>query len=332
MNLKFNNFADMLLSLSTEQSCREYLERERWGDNPACPYCTEKAKAYKLSREGYYKCSFCRERFSVTVKTIFEGSHIPLRKWFIAIWLFQAHKKGVSCTQLAEDLDITVKSSWFMLHRLRVAMEANDQFLNGNIELDETFVGGKNKNRHYDKKVEQSQGRSFKDKTPVFGMMQKADTDIIERPNKKDPTKTVKEKIYHTFAKVICKVVPDTKGASLRPLIRKHIAFGSTITSDEWWAYSGLHRQYNHDIVDHRRGEYVNQRGSTTNNIEGFWTWVKKTYSATYHIITRKHLQKYVDEIAFRYNYHRVPAKDRMNILLWNCFGKRLTYKQLIAK
>lgn len=331
MILKFKSFEDMLGQLTTSESCRQYLEHQRWGDKPLCDYCTERWKVYKLGN-GMYKCSFCKERFTVTRGTIFESSHIPLRKWFIAIWIFQAHKKGCSATQLAEDLKITIKSAWFMLHRIRIAMEEGDQILNGSIEVDETFVGGKNKNRHADKKVEQSQGRSFKDKTPVFGMMQKADTNIIERPNKKDPTKTVKEKIYHTFAKVICKVVPDTKGNTLKGLIKKHVVFGSQITSDEWWAYNGLHREYIHDIVDHRRGEYVNSRGSTTNTIEGFWTWVKKTYSATYHVLSRKYLQKYIDEIAFRYNYHRVPASNRFDILLYNTFGKRLTYKQLTAK
>lgn len=332
MELKFNSFAEMIGKLNTSESCRQYLEMERWGGIPTCPYCAENAKAYKLSRNGMYKCSFCKERFTVTVGTIFHGSHISLRKWFIALWVIQAHKKGISSTQLSEDLSITVKSAWFMLHRIRVAMEEKDQILNGFIELDETFVGGKNKNRHYDKKVEQSQGRSFKDKTPVLGMMQKANTEIIERPNKKDPTKTVKEKIYHTFAKVICKVVPDTKGQTLKGLIKKHIIFGSKLTTDEWWAYNGLHIEYYHDIVNHSRGEYVNSRGSTTNTIEGFWTWVKKTYSATYHVISRKHLQKYVNEIAFRYNYHRISAVDRLSLLLQNCFGRRLTYKQLIGR
>lgn len=329
MNIQFKSFAEMIGKLSTNDSCREYLEKQRWGDYPTCPYCAENAKAYKLGVKGLYKCSFCKERFTVTVGTIFHGSHIPLRQWFIAIWICQAHKKGISSAQLAEDLSITVKSAWFMLHRIRTAMSENDQNINGDIEIDETFVGGKNKNRHHDKKVEQSQGRSFKDKTPVLGMMQKADTEITERPNKKDPSKTVKEKVYHTFAKVICKVVPDTKGKTLKGLIKKHIVFGSRITTDEWWAYYGLNRHYNHDIVDHRRKEYVNSRGSTTNTIEGFWTLVKKTYSSTYHVISRKYLQRYMDEIAFRYNYHKISAIDRFNLLLHNAFCRRLTYCQL---
>lgn len=319
----------MLTELPDDNVCREYLEMEIWNGTPKCPYCQVK-EVYKLKPKGLYKCSICRERFTVAKFTVFEGSHIGLRKWFIGMWLFMAHKKGISAMQLSRDLKITIKSAWYMLHRIREAMQETDQKLNGDIELDESFVGGKNKNRHHDKKVEQSQGRSFKDKTPVFGMMQKADTDIIERPHKKDPTKTVKEKIYHTFGKVICKVVPDTKSKSLKGLIYKHIKFGSNIVTDEWMAYVGLNKHYNHDIVDHRRGEYVNERGQTTNTIEGFWTWLKKTYAATYHTITRKYLQRYADEIAFRYNYHRIPEGDRFSLLLSYTQNRKISYKKLV--
>ncbi len=162
VKLSLNSFVDMLAALPTDTACREYLEYKNWGGIPTCPHCGSQNKDHwklKVKGEfnGMYKCKekVCKKRFTVTIKTMFEGSHLPLRKWFIAIYIFSLHKKGVSSHQLASDLGITQKSAWFMLSRIRKAFEPKKSGgkIDGAVSCDETFVGGKNKNRHNDKKT-----------------------------------------------------------------------------------------------------------------------------------------------------------------------------------
>jgi transposase-like protein len=173
----FKSFAQMLELLPTDNDCRVFLENIRWEGSPICPHCgVQDSNHYKLNQKGefkgLYKCKDCRERFTVTVGTMFEGSHIKLRKWFIAVYIFTSLKKGISSLQLHRGLGVTQKTAWFMLGRLRNTFGINPQEkFTGITQADETFVGGKNKNRHANKKVEASQGRSFKDKTPVFGLI-----------------------------------------------------------------------------------------------------------------------------------------------------------------
>ena len=225
-NLKLNSFVEMLAALPDDAACREYLEQKIWNGTPVCPHCgTVDASHYKLKVKGefkgMYKCKGCRERFTVTIKTMFEGSHIPLRKWFIAIYIFSLHKKGVSSHQLASDLGITQKSAWFMLCRIRKAFAPKKQRakIDGAVSCDETFVGGKNKNRHNDKKIPASQGRSVKDKTPVFGMK-------------------------HIGGDIHTRVVPDTKASTLKPIISEMMQNGSIVVTDEWLGYSGLSKDF----------------------------------------------------------------------------------------
>jgi hypothetical protein len=164
---------------------------------------------------------------------MFEGSHISLRKWFIAIYIFSLHKKGISSHQLASDLGITQKSAWFMLSRIRNAFKQDEptEKIDGAFMADESFIGGKNKNRHEDKRVLESQGRSTKDKTPVLGIMQAG-------------------------GKVHTTVVPDTKSKTIKPFIEKLVADGSIIITDEWHAYTGLSKKYAHIVINHKEKEY----------------------------------------------------------------------------
>lgn len=276
----FTSFAKMLEVLPDDNSCREYLELIRWNGEPRCPQCGY-TDSYRLKTKGVfkglYKCSNCRERFTVTVGTMFEGSHISLRKWFIAIYIFSSHKKGISSHQLAKDLGITQKSAWFMLGRIRLAFEVKEvKQMDGVISADETFVGGKNKNRHADKKVLESQGRSVKDKTPVLGML-KAGGDV------------------HTT------VVPDTKATTLKPIIKNMVADGSIIVTDEWLGYSGLSKDFPHVVINHNEDEYV--RGAFhTNGIENFWSVLKRGIYGIYHQVSPKHLHRYCNEFSYRYN------------------------------
>ena len=308
----FKSFYDMLQVLPDDNACRLFLEDLRWNGTPVCPHCGSVNEShYKLNTKGVfnglYKCKDCRERFTVTVGTMFEGSHVPLRKWFIAIYIFTAHKKGISSIQLGKDLGITQKSAWFVLSRLRNNFKpATDLQFEGVIQADESFVGGKNKNRHKSKRVAEAQGRSVKDKTPVFGM--------IENNNQ-----------------VYTQVVTDTKSTTLKPIIEKLVEKGAIIVSDEWNGYTGLNKDFNHEIVNHTGNEFVNEAGFHNNGIEGFWSLLKRGIYGIYHQVSPKHLNKYCDEFAFRYNTREISDSEKFSISLLKA-ENRLTYRELIAK
>lgn len=315
----------------TEKSCHEYLAYQRWEGLMTCPHslCGNE-KAYVFKDGIRYKCSKCRRIYTAKTGTFMEGSKLETIKWIMALYLV-LHKKGISSMQLSKDIDTCQKTAWFVLQRIRTALgNEKEQELEGEIALDETFVGGKNKNRHADKKVKQSQGRSFKDKTPVMGMLQQQEYTLVERPHKNNPAKTVIEKIVTKQSRVICKVVTDTSAVQIQPIIKQHIKAGSLLVSDEWHAYRGLNSIYQHEVVDHASKQYVNEAGYTSNAIEGFWTQCKLSVHATYVRPTRKHLQKYFDEFAFRYNYRNLAVQDQINNVIAN-MNIRLKYKDLVA-
>jgi len=310
--IQFNSFPAMINALPDDAACRDYLESKIWkGGEPVCPYCGNH-KHYVLKTKGefkgMYKCASptCMKRYNVLVGTMFEGTHIGLRKWFMAIYIFSLHKKGISSHQLASDLAITQKSAWYLLSRIRHAFapkEISDK-IDGLFHADESFIGGKNKNRHEDKKVEQSQGRSYKDKTPVFGLMQEG-------------------------GKVHLHVVPNTQAKTLKPIIENMVANGSIIVTDEWLAYQGLSKNYAHIVINHQENEYV-RGGFDNNGLEGFWSLLKRGIYGIYHQVSPKHLNKYCDEFSFRYNARKASVNDRFDFSLQN--STRLTYKNLIAK
>jgi Transposase and inactivated derivatives len=300
---EFNSFYELLEYFKDEQTCIDYFAFQKWEGKPCCPHC-ECDKVYCFSDKRRYKCSNCRKQFSVRTGTIFQDSNLSLKKWFIAIYLISSHKKGISSHQLARDLKVTQKTAWFVLHRIRYAFgECNiDVQLSDTVEIDEAFIGGKNKNRHWNKKVKNSQGRSFKDKTPIFGMLQRGGF-------------------------LIAKVVSDTKVRTLRPLIEKYISEGSIINTDDW-NYGNLSKKYIHKKVDHSSKVYA-VGDVYTNTIEGFWGIFKRGMIGIYNHVSRKHLQKYVDEFVFRYNYRKLKEGERVNKLLSLCCIT-MTYKNLI--
>ena len=329
----FNSLIELMDYFNTEQKCIDYFQFKRWGETVICPNCNHNI-CYKFKKYDRFKCAKCKKQFTVRIGTIFEGSKIPLRKWFMATYLIACHKKGISSHQLARDLKVTQKTAWFMLHRLRHKLglaEDKEKQLEGTVQLDETFVGGKNKNRHADKKVENSQGRSFKDKTPVMGMLQEREIEIVHRPNKIEPDKIVKEVVIVKESIVVCHKVTDTKATSLEPIIRAKVKTGSILVSDEWFGYANLHVGYDHRIVDHRAKEYVNVNGDTSNAIEGFWTLFKRAYIGIYHYMSRKHLQLYADEVAYRYNTKRMKDCERWKVAI-AIVDSPLKYKKLIGK
>ena len=270
-----------------EESCIRYYEDKRWGGNPVSPF-DPSSKVYKC-RNGKYKCKNTGRYFDVKTGTKFANTKLPLRYWFYAMFLFLSHKRGVSSCQLARDLDITQKSAWKMLQKIRETMGVeNEHKLKGEVEIDETFVGGKNKNRHKDKKVEKCQGRSFKDKVPVFGML---------------------ERNGH----LVAKVVPDTKVRTLLPLIKGYVKFGSVIYTDGW-DYGGITNDYIQRSVDHEKhyygSTYTTDKGEviqvSTNGIENAWSHFKRMIFGTYYSVSKKHLQRYIDEYVFRFNTRNI--------------------------
>jgi transposase-like protein len=306
--MKFKSLIELFDTFRTEEQCREYLIQQRWNGKPICPHCGHTEKAYRIEGGKRFKCGNkeCHKKYSVTVGTFFENSNIDLRTWFAAMYLITAHKKGISSCQLARDLNVHQKTAWFMLHRIR-GMVANKapEMLEGYVQVDETFVGGKNKNRHAHKKVQGSQGRSSKDKTPVLGAVQLG-------------------------GKLIANVVPDTSRHALQPIIHRMVKEGSIMVTDEYQSYNGLGFRYAHMVVNHSAGEYV--RGAfDTNSIENFWSLFKRGIIGIYHNVSAKHLQAYVNEFAYRYNSRKDNDQFRFNETLTKTEG-RLKYKDLTKK
>lgn len=290
-----------LLTLSEnfpdEESCIRYFEKMRWGDEVISPYDSN-SKVYKCGN-GKYKCKNTGRYFDVKTGTAFANTKLPMKAWFYAMMLFLSHKRGVSSCQLARDLGITQKTAWKMLHKIRQYMEMeNSHTLSGEVEIDEAFVGGKNKNRHKDKKVEKCQGRSYKDKVPVFG--------AIERGG-------------NLFAKV----VPNTQAKTLVPIVKKNVDVGSSVYTDGW-SYKGLEKKYTQMSVDHGKHFYgmilVTDDGEiieiTTNRIENAWSVFKRTIKGTYIHVSKKYLQRYVDEFVFRFNTRKISKYERIELLL----------------
>lgn len=305
LSKEFKSLFDLSQEFPDEQSCIDFLEKQRWNGLPLSPFDNE-SKVWKC-RNNKYRCKNTRKYFSVTTGTLFENTKISLRKWFTAIWLMTSHKKGISSIQLGKDIGVTQKTAWFLAQRIRACFCLPEEtILEGVVEVDETFVGGKNKNRHKDKKVPMCQGRSFKDKTPVLGILQRG-------------------------GPLMCFVIPDTKTASIQPILKRIVKPLSTLISDEWMAYNGLNSIYNHYIVNHAKKEYVNQYDSSihSNSIEGFWGIFKRGINGIYNWVSRKHLQFYANEFVFRFNNRKIKESERFSLFLCN-INHRLKYKHLI--
>jgi len=302
INKDFNSILELLQAFPDEQSCVDHLEELRWNGYVISPF-DPTSTVYKC-KDNKYRCRATKKYFNVKTGTMFDNTKIKLQKWFLAIWLITSHKKGISSLQLSRDIDVTQKTAWFMLQRIRKCFGIeNNNDLDNDVEADETYIGGKNKNRHKDKKVEGGQGRSAKDKTPVLGM--------VERGGKLNARK-VEDVTVKTLTNEIVQVVKET----------------ANLYTDEWVGYNGVSRMYNHAKVHHGAGEYVNG-DAHTNTLEGFWSLLKRGIVGIYHFVSRKHLQNYVDEFVFRYNTRHNTEAGRINRLLENmCI--RTTYRGLV--
>lgn len=297
----FKSIFDLLKAFPDEQTCIDHLTKLRWNGKIVSPFHAD-SKVY-VCKNNRYRCKETGKYFNVKTATLFDNTKVPLRKWFMAIYLITSHSKGISSVQLSKDVDVTQKTAWFMLQRIRNCFGIECNQLDNEVEIDETYIGGKNKNRHAHKKVQGSQGRSSKDKTPVLGMIERG-------------------------GKLLVKTVEDVKGTTLTPQIIKEVKDSATVYTDEWIGYNSLQRIYDHSFVRHSQGEYVNGKVHT-NNIEGFWSILKRGIMGIYHFTSKKHLQKYVDEFAFRYNTRKAGIDVRFNNFLSQS-DRKLTYKQLI--
>jgi len=278
INKDFSTIIDLLNAFPDNQSCIDRLEELRWNDQVISPFDAE-SKVYKCANNRY-RCKETGKYFNVKTATLFDNTKVKLQKWFLAIWLITSHKKGISSIQLSKDIGVTQKTAWFMLQRIRNCFGFdNDDDLSNEVEVDETYVGGKAKNKHDANKVKHSQGRSTKDKAPVFGMVERGD---------KLNAKHVRDITIRTLTNEIVSCVTD-----------------ATIYSDEWLSYNTLRRIYDHKFVKHGRIH--------TNAIEGFWSLLKRGIVGIYHFTSVKHLQKYVDEFVFRYNTKDNSEVDRFN-------------------
>jgi transposase-like protein len=288
-----------------ENAAREHLEAQRWPSGPFCPHCGEAEQVTHLEgkkhRPGVYQCNSCRQQFTVTVGTVFERSKVPLHKWLLATYLLSASKKGMSSHQLHRMLGVTYKTAWFMTHRIREAMRepAGAGPLGGKnkvVEADETFVGGKAKNR--------ADGRVPR---------KEAVMSLVERDGR--------IRSFHVTATV--------NAATLRDVLTSQVDRASYLMTDEATYYTKTGREFGgHGTVNHSIEEYVRGGFWHTNTVEGYFALLKRGIYGVYHHVSPKHLKRYVGEFDFRYNARSISDAARANLALRGIEGKRLTYRR----
>lgn len=302
---------EAIVYFSDPANCREYVVARRWPNGVECPRCGSKNVTF-LEKYNRWQCGarHASRQFTAKVGTIFEDSPLGLDKWLMAMWQVVNCKNGVSSYEVHRAIGMTQKSAWFMDHRIRHALTMGTiNKLSGQIEADETIIGGKSRNIHKEKRAEKITGTGGKDKTAVMG--------ILERGSKA------------VGSKVRVKVVDNTKKKTLQSEVREHVLAGSALFTDALKSYEGLN-EFQHEVVDHAV-EYV--RGEVhTNGLENFWSLVKRGLNRTYISVEPFHLFRYLNEQVFRYNNRKMNDGDRFDIVVRQIVGKRLTWDQLTGK
>ncbi|PYX00209.1 MAG: IS1595 family transposase [Acidobacteria bacterium] len=314
MTTEPKSLQEAVVYFSNPNNCIDYLANRRWPDGRViCPTCNSDKVKFNADRR-IWQCSshHSKRQFSIKVGTIMEDSAIPLDKWLMAMWMVTNCKNGISSYEIAKDVKVTQKSAWFMLHRIRLAMqdETSGNKLSGHVEVDETFIGGKARNMHLDKRERRITGTGGKDKTIVFGALERG-------------------------GKIRTAVISDRKRAALQVEVKKHVEAGSALYSDALQSYDGLAQEYAHKVIDHAE-KYVDGQVHT-NGLENFWSLLKRGISGTYVSVEPFHLFRYLDEQMFRYNNrgnqeNKVTDSDRFDMIVRKIIGKRLTFAGLTGK
>lgn len=286
--------------------CNAYMRKIKWPDGKIqCPKC-DSDRIGEIATRHMLRCKDCRKQFSVKIDTIFEDSPLGLDKWFVAVWCIANAKNGISSHELGRALGVTQKTAWFMLHRIREAMKTGTfTKLQGPVETDETYVGGKAANMHKGEREKRIRGRGAVGKAIVHG--------ILERGGE-----------------ARCSVIPNTEASTLQPILAANVEKGAAVYSDAHQSYVGLDSRYLHAVIDHAKA-YVNGLVHT-NGMENFWSLLKRALSGTYVSVAPFHLERYVDEQAFRFNARRGSDASRFYQVLLSVVGKRLTWRRLTAQ
>ena len=284
-----------------EKAAEVYLENVRWGGVRRCPRCySDRVTVVKNSKPMPYRCRACRKYFSVRTGTILAESKLPILKWSMAAYLITSSRKGISSVQLGHHLGVTQKTAWFLAHRIRKALVEKSDMLRAVVEIDETYIGGKEKNKHANKR--NLNGRGTLGKHPVLGMLERS-------------------------GRVKSFPVEGVGSASLKSAIIKNVERGSTLYTDGYRGYQNL-PGFQHEAANHSAGEYVRGKAHT-NGIESFWALLKRGYYGTFHHFSRKHLHRYTDEFSSRHNIG-LDTVDFLYVVFSGAVGKRLTYRDLI--
>jgi transposase-like protein len=284
----------------------------RWPDGVRCPHCESVDCSFVASRR-IWQCKNCRKQFSVKVGSIFEDSPIPLSKWLPAMWMLVNCKNGVSSYEIARDLGVTQKTAWFMLHRLRLAIHAKSfDKMDGTIEADETYIGGKARNMHASKKrrIEMKRGRSIAGKVAVMALLER---------HGKEASSQVRLHVLHSL-----------KRREVQGIVRDNVEQGATLHTDAFHSYTGLIADYTHKVIDHAE-TYVDGEVHT-NSCENFWSLLKRALKGTYVSVEPFHLFRYLDEQAYRFNNRKLSDGVRFVQACAQVFGRRLTYTTLTGK
>jgi hypothetical protein len=313
MSTESRTLLEAIQYFSDPMVCLDFMVNLRWADGVVvCPTCGSTEVTFLASR-NLFQCrtKHPKRQFSIKVGTIFEDSPIGMDKWLPALWMIANDKNGISSYELHRALGVTQKTAWFMLHRIRLAMQTESfEKMSGEVEVDETFIGGKARNMHASKRAEKIHGTGVLDKSAVLGLLERHGPDGHSR--------------------VRAGTVPDRKRKTLVPIVEQNVEPGSEVMSDAHHAYKSLSEAYVHEFIDHAE-TYV--RGKVhTNGIENFWSLLKRALGGTYVSVEPFHLFRYVDEQAFRFNARKTTDAKRFERVSGQVVGKRVTYKQLTGK